>query len=255
MVGDVFTIQGTEGEEKFSGDLAYCMSMASTDACAASTASVAVWRSPSIAADDSGRGPDADGGNGNGFTGDARGDDTGRAGGVGACSTVMTDGDTAVADPGDGRVGDGGAARWWGRSEGAGNGEFAAGDERPGTGAGAGARGGGEVTSPTSLGGSAGAALAAVTAAAALLAASTARSSANSARISRMLSSHSAQLTVSGWFSPTVFRRTSRAFSKSAWAGSSSFMSTSKAPRLAIRVATWGCSAPSVRSPMSMACS
>ena len=112
MVGDVFTIQGTEGEEKFSGDLAYCMSMASTDACAASTASMAVWRSPSIAADDSGRGPDAVGGNGNGFTGDAGGDDTGRAGGVGACSIVMTDGDTAVADPGDGRGGDGGAARW-----------------------------------------------------------------------------------------------------------------------------------------------
>ena len=104
MVGEVFTIQGTEGEEKFSGDLAYCMSMASTDACAASTASVAVWRSPSIAADDSGRGPDAVGGNGNGFTGDARGDRTGCAGGVGACSTVMMDGDTAVADPGDGRV-------------------------------------------------------------------------------------------------------------------------------------------------------
>ena len=134
FVGDAFAIHGTEGDEKFSGDLAYWMSIASTDACAASTASVAVCRSFSIAADDSGTGPVAIGGNGNGFTGDisAGGDGTGRAGGVGACSTVMTDGDTA-ADAEVGRTGDGSVV-WRGGSSGAGNGDLAAGEEGIGAG-------------------------------------------------------------------------------------------------------------------------
>mmetsp|Transcript_9600 Transcript_9600/g.41963 ORF Transcript_9600/g.41963 Transcript_9600/m.41963 type:complete len:238 (-) Transcript_9600:134-847(-) len=134
FVGDAFAIHGTEGDEKFSGDLAYWMSIASTDACAASTASVAVCRSFSIAADDSGTGPVAIGGNGNGFTDDisADGDGTGRAGGVGACSTVMTDGDTA-ADAEVGRTGDGSVV-WRGGSSGAGNGDLAAGEEGIGAG-------------------------------------------------------------------------------------------------------------------------
>ena len=110
------------------------MSMASTDACAASTASVAVCRSFSIASDDSGSGPVAVGGNGNGFTGDAGGDGTGRAGGVGACSTVMTEGDTA-ADAEVGRTGyAAGSVVWRGGSSGAGNGDLAAGEEGIGAG-------------------------------------------------------------------------------------------------------------------------
>mmetsp|Transcript_10793 Transcript_10793/g.42135 ORF Transcript_10793/g.42135 Transcript_10793/m.42135 type:complete len:280 (-) Transcript_10793:2601-3440(-) len=182
FVGDGFAIHGTEGDEKFSGDLAYCMSMASTDACAASTASVAVCRSFSIAAVDSGGGPVAVGGNGNGFTGETipgTVSGTGRSGGVGAaCSTVTTDGDT-VADAEVGRTGDG-AVDWRGGSSGAGNGDLGTGEEGIGAG-GAGAEAPPRGTSPTSLGGSMGAALAVVTATAALLAACTAASSAISA--------------------------------------------------------------------------
>eukprot|EP00982_Pelagococcus_subviridis_P010240 30980-Pelagococcus_subviridis.AAC.19 len=76
-----------------------------------------------------------------------------------------------------------------------------------------------------------------------------------SSRMSDIVSNQSLQFCESGCASPRAFSRISNAALNRMCASSKSPTSTSSAPRLLIRVASCGCSGPSVFFPISIACS